>query len=67
MFRKLNFLFSFVLINGLGWTFSIQRKGSRDYIFTIKNDLFFFLTSINSTCCLENSSPYICGIYNLEF
>lgn len=57
--RRLNFLFSFVLINGLGWTFSIQRKGSRDYFFTIKNDLFFFLTYINSTCCLENSSPPI--------
>ena len=58
VFRRLNFLFSFVLINGLGWTFSIQRKGSRDY-FSPSKMIFFFLTYINSTCCLENSSPSI--------
>lgn len=41
VFRRLNFLFSFVLLKGLGWTFSTQMKGNREYCFTIKNDLFF--------------------------
>ena len=43
------------------WTwldFFYTKERQQGLFFTIKNDLFF-LTYINSTCCLENSSPSI--------